>query len=147
MLPDDDPSVDGVCASVYTILEGITIEKGCNSFPKVTVIPDDIFNTHPPVPTSDGSQTKTQPSPIPMIGPLESHPHGRDDKLAESTSAPDYSELLMSVEPSMYITAEPNMSQELMDSSMEPTVEPSVPPSQDVENDAFGVEASPVLAV
>lgn len=147
MLPDDDPSVDGLCASVYTIFEGITIEKGCNSFPNGTSIPDDFFNTRPPAPTSDGSRTKMPPSQTPVVGPLESHSHGGDESLPENTPVPDSLDLLMSVDPSMYITAEPTMSQEFMDSSMEPSVEPSVFPSQDVEKDAFGVEAIPVLAI
>lgn len=147
ILPDDDPSVNGLCASVYTILEGITIEKGCNRFPNDTPIPDDFFNTTPPPPTSDGSQTKLRPSQTPIVGPLEFHSHGGDESLTANTPVLDSLDPLMSAEPSMYITAESTMSQEVIDSSMEPSVEPSVFPSQDVEKDAFGVEAIPVLAI
>lgn len=86
----EDTHNEGLCASTYTVYEGILVEIGCNTYPNVTPLPPDAgSDSRNPTNGSDTYAPGTSPSAVPATPiPSQSSSPLPSDSSSPSPAAP-----------------------------------------------------------
>lgn len=123
--PEDDESVTGVCASTYTIYEGILVEKGCNNFPDLAAPSNNAAPMQSPT---------AMPSPTKTLTPKNGSTEVDDDKERRKRVEPEEEDVL---------GEQPEESEESLDDIASSEPDDHVGPCSSRDPSMHDLEASP----